>query len=382
VIFIIIFSKEYVLNIHRLLLVFTLLVGATVIASAAYRPETVRVAIVRGVEEVRISGEGLLVTDERGRAVDLQFPCSVRRGAGGQLVTGGVVSRRFTVVSPSLVRVNGKGYRSIVELHPADKGLLVVNELPLEEYLVGLINCEISSLWPVEAVKAQAVIARSYAIYQKDNRRNALYHLESSVMDQVYNGADVEDSRAARAVRETAGEVLVYGGGIIQAFYHANCGGHTEAALNVWGGDIPYLQGVDCKYCTTTPPARWEVTLGLKKLESLLKGAGHLSGTLREIRPGRQNDSGRLQDLTLVGSRGETRISAVNFRKTIGYAVLKSTNFTLRQKGDEILFSGVGNGHGVGLCQWGAKQRAGDGFTYREILSYYYPGVRLERLKD
>src|SRR4029079_7216219 len=100
-----------------------------------------------------------------------------------------------------------------------ERGLLVVNELPLEEYLVGLINCEISSAWPMEAIKAQAVIARSYAIYQKATRKGAPYQLEASVMDQVYEGADLEDSRAARGVQETAGEVITYDDKVIQAFY-------------------------------------------------------------------------------------------------------------------------------------------------------------------
>jgi len=370
------------LILYRLLIVITLIVLAVVvIASAANRPETVRVAVSRGGDTVRIDGEGVLVSDERGNAVDLEFPCTVQRSSGNFLSVGPVTSRRLTFVSPNLLKINGKGYRGVIELHPVEKGILAVNELQLEEYLVGLINCEISSLWPIEAVKAQAVIARSYAIYQKDSRKGALYHLESSVMDQVYNGADIEDSRAARAVQETAGEVLVYSGNVIQSFYHSNCGGHTEAAVNVWGADLPYLQGVDCKYCVTTPPARWELTLSLKKIESLLKGAGYQYGAIREIRVGRPNRSGRLQNLSLVTSRGESVLSAVNFRKAIGYAVLKSTNFTIRQKNDEITFSGAGNGHGVGLCQWGSKQRAGDGFNYREILNYYYPGVRLERLK-
>lgn len=378
-IFILLFIQDNRLKISRLLFFIVLLPLA--IAAGAPRPETVRVAIARGVEEVRIDGGGVLVSDDRGNAVAVDPPCTVRR-SGSTLVMGGVSSRRFTLAPMAIVKVNGKGYRGIVELHPADRGIIVVNELPLEEYLVGLINCEISSLWPIEAVKAQAVIARSYAIYQKDNRKGALYHLESSVLDQVYNGADIEDSRAARAVRETAGEVLVHSGSIIQAFYHSNCGGHTEAAVNVWGADIPYLQGVECRYCVNTPPARWELTLGLKKIESLLKNAGYQFGAIREIRGGRVNDSGRLQNLILVTTRGEAKISAVNFRKVVGYAVLKSTSFTVRQRGDDIIFSGAGNGHGVGLCQWGAKQRAADGFSYREILNYYYPGVRLERLKN
>lgn len=349
---------------------------------AGVKSESVRVAILKGIDEVRVEGEGLLATDDRGYPLSLEASFQMRKQAEGILVAGGKTFSRLRVAPPSTLRINGKSYRGVFDFYPMGKGVLVVNELPIEEYLVGLINCEISSLWPVEAVKAQAVIARSYAIFQKDARRNALYHLESTVMDQVYDGVDIEDSRAARAVSDTAGEVLVFGGGIIQAFYHSNCGGHTEAAENVWGGDVPYLQGVECRYCLNTPSSRWEISLPLKKTEALLKSAGYQLAGLKEVRAGRVNRSGRVIDMIFSGSKGELSVPAVNFRKAVGYSVIKSTNFTVRQKGDELFFSGAGNGHGVGLCQWGSKQRAGDGFNYREILAYYYPGVRIEKLKQ
>lgn len=351
------------------------------VSSAAIRSESVRVAIIKGADEITMDGEGLLAADEKGDPILLKSPSHLRRGANGIFSADGRSLKRLTVSAPSKIRINGKSYRGLFDFYPADKGLLVVNELPIEEYLVGLINCEISSLWPVEAVKAQAVIARSYAIYQKDSRRAALYHLESSVMDQVYDGVDIEDSRASRAVEETAGEVLTYSGAVIQAFYHSNCGGHTEAASNVWGADLPYLQGVDCRYCLNAPSARWETVLPLKKIELLLKAAGYRLSDLSGLRPGVTNRSGRLQDLTLSTAKGDLRVSAVNFRKAIGYSVIKSTNFSVRTRGDDLIFTGLGNGHGVGLCQWGSKQRAGDGFSYREILSYYYPGVSIEKLK-
>ena len=349
---------------------------------AASRPETVRVAIFRGLDEIRIDGNGLLVTDENGTPLPLSFPATVHRGSENRIIAAGRPVASLTIASPEVLRINGKGYKGRFDIYPVEKGLLVVDEIPIEEYLVGLINCEISSLWPVEAVKAQAVIARSYAIYQKDSRRAALYHLESSVMDQVYEGVDIEDSRAARAVSETTGEVLTFGGTVIQAFYHANCGGHTEAAVNVWGRDISYLSGVDCKYCVNSPSTRWELNLPLKKVESLLKSAGYQVSAIREIKTGNTNRSGRLQDISIYSSRGVATMSAVNFRKAIGYGLIKSTNFSVRQKGEEFVFSGAGNGHGVGLCQWGAKQRASDRFDYREILSYYYPGTSLEKLKN
>jgi len=370
------------LPLFRLCMLLIFSVTVVVTSSAGVRSESIRVAISRGAEELKLDGDGFLAADEKGNPVMLSPPCSLRRGPDNTLIAANKPFRRLTISAPSIIRINGKSYRGLVDFYPAEKGILVVNEIPIEEYLVGLINCEISSLWPVEAVKAQAVIARSYAIYQKDARRGSLYHLESSVMDQVYEGVEIEDSRAARAVQETAGEVLVFSGAVIQAFYHSNCGGHTEAAQNVWGADLPYLQGVDCKYCLAAPSSKWEQVLPLKKIESQLKASGYQVSGLNSIRAGKINRSGRLQNVILSLPKGDLVISAVNFRKAVGYSVIKSTNFSVRPSGDSALFTGLGNGHGVGLCQWGSKQRAGDGFNYREILSYYYPGVRIEKLKQ
>jgi stage II sporulation protein D len=338
--------------------------------------EIIRVALIKGTESVRLEGIGVLAADENGKPFIDKAPYYLVRTKDGLSVNGKAM-HRLTVSAPVFILVNGKKYHGNIEISPADKGLLIVNELPLEDYLVGLINCEISSQWPMEAIKAQAVIARSYAVYQKEMRKNAIYHLESTVMDQVYDGCEIEDSRAGRGVKETTGEVLTYKGNVIQAFYHSNCGGHTESSENVWGFSLPYMQGVDCSYCLATPSAKWEQTLPLNRIETLLKGNGYQVAGLLDIRTGRKNRSGRVTDLTLMSAKGRLTVSAVNFRKIIGYTVIKSTNFEARIVGDDAVFTGIGYGHGVGLCQWGAKQRAGDGFDYREILSYYYPGTRL-----
>ncbi len=360
-------------------LFFFAVVPGSAVLGAFPHPQMVRVALLKGAESVRIGGDGVLAVDQDGEPLDAGFPLLVKRSRDG-LSANGRALRALKASAPASLQVNGKGYRGRIEITPADKGILVVDELPLEDYLVGLINCEISSQWPIEAIKAQAVIARSYALYQMEARRNAPFHLESSVMDQVYDGCDIEDSRAVRGVRETTGEVLMYDGKVIQAFYHSSCGGHTEAVENVWGYPLPYLPGVECKYCLTAGTGKWEQALSLKRIESLLKNNGYPVTGLREIKSGRKNKSGRLNDLSILSSRGSLIISAVNFRKAIGYSVIKSTNLDVKISGDEALFSGVGYGHGVGLCQWGAKQRADDGFNYREILSYYYPGTNLERI--
>ncbi len=348
-------------------------------SSASARPESIRVALIRGAETLRIEGTGLLVTDGRGEPLRVELPLEVKRVRDGVAVNGRSVPG-LIVSAPARVAVNGKGYRGVLEVSAADRGLLVINELPLEEYLIGLINCEISSAWPMEAIKSQAVIARSYAIYQKQARRGAPYQLESSVLDQVYEGCDIEDSRAARGVQETAGEVLTYDDKVIQAFYHSNCAGHTENSKNVWGLALPYLRGVPCQYCLDANPINWEQILPLKKVEAALRAAGFQVAGLRELKVQGRNESGRAQEVLASGAKGKTAtIPAVAFRKALGYGVVKSTKFEIRMSGEDALISGSGSGHGVGLCQWGAKQRALDGFQYREILSYYYPGVKLAK---
>jgi stage II sporulation protein D len=345
------------------------------------QPEMIRVALLKGVESVGLDGIGLLAVNEEGEPIrDSSTFYVVRAKDKNGLMVNGRFLRRLTVSAPVFMRVNGRKYRSKVEISPADSGLLVVNELPLEDYLAGLINCEISSQWPMEAIKAQAVVARTYAVYQKGARKDSPYDLESSVIDQVYNGCEIEDSRAVRGVRETAGEVLNYNGSVIQAFYHSNCGGHTESSENVWGYPLPYLQGVECAYCLAAPAARWEQTLPLNRIESLLRGNGYQVAGLRDIKTGRRNRSGRVVDLLLTCANGRQSLPAVGFRKAMGYTVIKSTNFDVRISGKDAVFNGIGYGHGVGLCQWGAKHRAGDGFDYREILSYYYPGTKLEKI--
>jgi stage II sporulation protein D len=131
-----------------------------------------------------------------------------------------------------------------------------------------------------------------------------------------------------------------------------------------------------------SPSTKWELAIPLKKVEQLLKSAGNHVTSITGIKTGKTNRSGRLQEINIISSKGSSSMSAVSFRKAIGYSLIKSTNFSVRQRGDEVVFSGTGNGHGVGLCQWGAKQRANDRFDYQEILSYYYPGTRLEKLKN
>lgn len=357
------------------------LFGAEVKTDAAVPVEMIRIAIVKNAPEVLVDGDGVLAMRENGKAVLLSLPARISRYKD-VLIVDGVSYRRLSFAAPQAVFINGKPYRGVAEILPSDKGVLVVNELPLEEYLVGLINCEISSAWPIEAVKAQAVIARTYAMHRKQARKKALYHMESTVIDQVYEGCLIEDSRASRAVSETAGEVLTYSGTIVQAYYHSNCGGRTEAVNNVWNASLPYLKGVECEYCLSNPSTAWEQRIPLKDIEEKLKSAGFKVSGITDIRAGAVNNRGRLKHIVVVFQRGELSITGDQFRKAVGYGVIKSTNLKVKVSNGDAYFNGLGSGHGVGLCQWGAKQRALSGFSYAEILTYYYPGTELRMLFD
>jgi stage II sporulation protein D len=140
--------------------------------------------------------------------------------------------------------------------------------------------------------------------------------------------------------------------------------------------------GVDCAYCLLTPSTAWEQKIPLRDIEDRLKSAGHKVSGLTDLRLGSKNSRGRLKNVVISSSRGEISVTGDQFRKAVGYGIIKSTNFTLKIINGEANFTGLGNGHGVGLCQWGAKQRALDGFGYMEILSYYYPGTALSKFSD
>lgn len=360
-------------------IIVALFVGVPVSAHAL--PVTIRVAIQKQVDSVRFAGERLHVRDEKGAILDVDFPLVARR-SGNNVSAGGFRVKALRVSSPGYLRINGKGYRGITEVMVSGKGLLVINEIALEEYLVGLINSEISSKWPMEAIKAQAVVARSYALFQRESRKNLSFHLESTVLDQVYNGRDIEDGRAAAAVEATRNEILIYNGKVIQAFFHSRCGGHTEASENVWFLKLPYLRVVECKYCAGSPFSKWEASISRRKIESLLRSGGYQVRGIMTIRPVNRYQSGRIADLEVLSESGSTFMPAVTFRKLAGYGVIRSTDFEVRPTDDNFVFTGIGNGHGVGLCQWGAKQRAEEGLSYRDILSYFYPGVGLGRIVE
>jgi stage II sporulation protein D len=337
------------------------------------QPE-VRVAIVKGERKVVISGSTLSYNAGGRKGTLRKGRLLVEISGRGLRINGKNCNCSSVQLDAVDIKVDGRAYRGALRLIKEDGALTVINRIGIEEYLMGIINHEISSAWAIEAVKAQAVAARTYAYDKLGSRNDQPYHLQATVMDQVYGGSGTEDSRAIRAVNETRGEILYYGNEVAQALFHSSCGGHTEAAEAVWGRDYPYLRGVEDPYCTEAPNYFWIYQSSLASIAERFSGAGHASS--RDLTIAGRTDSGRVESVYY----GRTEVSGNELRKILGYGKLKSTLFNLRREGDGLVFSGSGSGHGVGLCQWGAKGMAEEGFGYDEILDFYYRGTELKKV--
>lgn len=256
--------------------------------------------------------------------------------------------------------------------------LLVVNHINVEDYLKGVLYHEVSHWWPIEALKAQAIAARTYALYQKSVRRDKEFDLTNDIYSQMYGGRLSEKLKTNRAVDLTKGKVLTYRGEIFPAYYHATCGGHTEDASNLWDVDLPPLDGVWCDFCRHSPHYRWKRKISLSELESKLSSAGYKIGNLKTVKPLGKTASGRIRELKLVADK-ETIIPAKEFRLIIGPNFIRSTNFKIKSDSKNIMFYGRGWGHGVGMCQWGAFFLALKRYKADRILRHYYPGTTVKK---
>ncbi len=267
--------------------------------------------------------------------------------------------------------VMGSRYGGDVDMWKGENGLYIINELPLEEYVRGVVAEEMRADWDMEALKAQAVISRTYAIYQRGLNCNSFYDVVSSVLNQAYKGEN-SDARVTYAVAETSGEILTYKGKPIEAFYHSTTCGTTENPEDVFGKSYPYLKPVKSN-CGQSPYSTWSRRINFEEIEKAL-GIRSVKGiSIKSF-----TSTKRVKQLNIRTASGTVAVNATDLRKALGWSRLPSTNFTLSRHGDSVLFEGSGYGHGVGLCQWGALEMAREGKNYREILSFFYPGTTME----
>ncbi len=261
------------------------------------------------------------------------------------------------------------------------KKLLVVNHINLEDYIKGILYHESSHYWPMEALEAQAIVCRSYAVYQRQENKGKDFDVTCDIYSQVYGGRTSERYRTSKAVDETKGIILTYKDKPIPGYYHATCGGHTQDASLLWNIDLEPLKGVTCGFCKESPHFNWHYVLSINEIEEKIKDAGYPINNIKNITILGRDKSGRVTDLKITCDKKEIKISAKIFRNKIGPNIIKSTNFNVNLIKADAVFTGFGWGHGVGLCQWGAYFMAKLGSNYKEILAYYYPQANVETIR-
>lgn len=392
--------------------------------SPALPPDTVvstmdlRIGLSVGDSEVLLGGgDPLVITDPAGtRLQDIIEGATWRVRPVGSRMTltgpGGLDGGRndALVVTPlkagQFVRVDGRDYRGEVSILPGPNGLTVVNRLGLESYLAGVLPAEMGRREAIEAqaVYAQAVVSRTYAVRNQGKRRALGFDLYASVADQVYGGVGVESAMGWEAVRGTRAQILTWQGRPIDAFFYSTCGGRTESGVAVFqlAGD-PYLKSVSdldpdgLAYCRFSPRFRWREEYSGDSLEAMLRRTlpaltrvnASAVDRVEEVRVSSRTPSGRVDavEFKLAGRRVVVTGQAVRraFQMPNG-EMIRSTAFDITERADGATVSwlaidGRGAGHGVGFCQWGAVGRAREGQDYKRILAAYYPSTSIQQLQ-
>ncbi|OED34815.1 hypothetical protein AB834_05755 [PVC group bacterium (ex Bugula neritina AB1)] len=288
----------------------------------------------------------------------------------------------------SSISINGLRYRGEFEitLNPTSNMIRIINHVDTEDYLKSVVARESPYFWPEKLLHVQAIISRSYAYNAMNNNKNDDFDLLDSIHSQVYTGKSSENPKVSRAVEQTKGQVLLFQNKLFSTFYHSSCGGKTESSHNIWSTKMIPLTGKECGYCDASPDRSWKKTLSNKFIQkSLFKkllSLGAQNKRIKNIKILERSPSGRALWVKVTYSNGkDLSLSGNTFRLKVGPNLLKSTLFNVRKKGKSFIFTGSGWGHGVGLCQWGAKKMSQDSrFSASDILEYYYPQTHVDHI--
>lgn len=307
---------------------------------------------------------------------------------GNELMSTKAASLPFDLVSGSvgyvvvptntdgLIGLNGRLYRGRLWIHAGQQRsgtLTVINLVDLEDYLLSVVPSEMPSNWPIEALEAQAIAARSYALANLGKHNKDGYDVKATIEDQVYSGIAAEAQSTNQAVAQTAAVVVKQQGKVIPAFFHSGGGGYTDFAENVWGKSLPFLQAVP-DYDDASPRFAWFEHRTAQDLENTLRKDNKDIGQLLGILPISKTSSKRIGHVLVEGSERCKVLSSEDVRRIFR---LPSTNFNVLPQGDSYVFAGRGWGHGLGLSQWGARSLAQHGYNAAQILTYYYKDVTL-----
>jgi stage II sporulation protein D len=405
-------------------------------------PPALRVRVLKKVHAFQISGEGIRVLDGRlpeGNGKESSAPLwsvvcdagkirlkskgylessSKKESVQGQLSDRGMSSTQVSFEKKGGVLHLGKNtYRDVLHVRLVDPHSCdVMNEVDLEKYLDGLVNSEFSSKWHEESIAAQVIAARTYAYHQlldaRAVRKSQFFDLDSTTTDQVYEGTRKESSRASRIAERTRGLILATyqpqkeRWEPVKAFYHSACGGLTELPERVWKKKFAgFKKQVSCDFCKESPVYQWSLNLSAEEItRAVLQNASERERKLLKLHTLQKMIQPVLVSIELDPVLEKSRVlrvkltwktdsqvftasvSGARFRDWIGNTRLKSTWFATHSvsphagRESRWQFEGWGHGHGVGMCQWGAKRMGERGFTYASILQYYYPAAMLKKI--
>ncbi|MGL5955265.1 MAG: SpoIID/LytB domain-containing protein [Brevinema sp.] len=283
-------------------------------------------------------------------------------------------SDRLDILGTKLLALEKTVYRGTVTVHRTKGSLIVVNNVDLEEYLMSVVPSEVYRNWNLETLKAQAVAARTYALYEK--RSGGFFDVYNDTRSQVYRGVQSEYSATSKAVLETRGQVLTYQGQFIKAYFSSSIGGISAAGSEI-GDHKPYLQPVKSYQAIQNPHKEWAIRVPLKRIQQQYK-----TSQITAIEVAQRSSSGRIAQIHIKDASGKTtKIRGDRFRTHIGNNKMKSTraNLQVSSSGD-LIIKGTGYGHGVGMGQWEAQELARRGAKYHQILRYFYQGTEIKKI--
>lgn len=378
---------------------FMLLLGATGMAEAAWQPELL-VSLGSKGTTLRLSGNTAVVLKRvdnkkivwQGKAKEfatLTFAGTGWELNGRKLKKADAAALELTVedernLAKLISTCDDKDYRGALRLLPRKGSLQLINRVTAEEYLQGVVPEEMPPEWNAEAVKAQAVAARTYALRQRKRHAKDGFDVCATTHCQQYGGVAAEREAANQAIRATYGEVLQCNGALVDSLFHTDSGGMTENSEDVWGSRMDCLRAARELRTETCP---WEKTIPVQQFTSLLAKRGKDIGELKKIelsnlKVGKaakdRTLSGRVKTATFVGRLGKASMSGNDLRSMLG---LKSTLFGMSINHNLVVIKGYGWGHGLGMSQHGARAFAdSEHWDYNKILQHYYQGAERKKL--
>ena len=317
-----------------------------------------RVAIKKNVAQLKVgSSTSAIVRNGAGQKIgELNPMAALAAQPQGKGITLEQLGSGEIIVEPTengYVWIGDRWYRGRTRLVRQGNGITAVNHVDLEQYLYSVVGAEAVASWPIEALKAQAVAARSYALYKRSTASNSLYDVDTTVGTQVYKGLDSEYLTTHEAVNGTNGQIMTYGGRVILAAFHSSSGGHTENVEDIWTSPLPYLRGV-VDYDQQSPVFQWTKVFSPDEISTRLGTVGKIKTMI----PEKTTPHGRVITMRVIGDRGTTTVTGKQLRKVLK---LRSTLFRVKTNGSDIQVYGRGFGHGLGLSQWGAYSLAKQG---------------------